>query len=1069
MLMDFIEPDVQQTVPVSVVLNKSSVSHENKEWVYSLLLKNEIPSELQSDFEYYLEELVKKSGEAGSSSFKAFFLFYYYRLYYPDYGILSLLSDYFDKDKLSLERIKILPELFTQKQNDKPEIFQAYVVNILDGIRNYAKKDTNFSAAYQKKLQEIRASSSFIERIIYYIKLIFQNLLKHTYKECEKLPTQEIFDSLLDFWEEDFLNMPYSIKLVAALEGIPENELYVKYFPPGKLIPKYNILAFPFIVCGKELYTCIHITVELFLSKISVLPFSISTDEIAQIKIPRWNENNYIHEFFLNFAYKLERITNNKASSMLILDKIFDGVNAVDIPYIFFEHIENHVNSIYGVLLKSGFSDVIEPIRTVLEYLDRALTEDTNYPHKIYFEKSRLFLDYIDKISHSAPEDKIELFKELCFKRAGGNHHFQTGRYWGLGERTIKDTLDRIAQKIIRGEMIFPERKKEANDLYEEFVDVIAKGAVKYPVELFLSEGQINIPNDYGLFVIKRYFEKLEIKNIKDALFVSEFWFNYFYLEQPFFSSVISLSYRYSSRLEEEGPFFYKNVFCKFIDNEDFICRFLSIPQNSSSASSLAVYCLACWVLYQFNKNESMSDVFMKASMLLNDEKITFHDKIAEFIMSYKIPDRLLGNGYGNEARRFLFYLTAALGGEQYQNILKEFYCAEEHFPLYYIRYKYSHENFIPEEFLDFLFSLENQSLRGNKNEIYNLELIQEACKKGVLKKRIVLEKVSDYIKKNRKILFISSEIKKFITFFFIETEGSETYEEQTFFFTLFCDRAVQENEDSFTELYLFFRIFRDFHIDTILEKHTDINNLLVTRCCKILNNFRRNIEQKEFPDDKYNYLNDYIFPASNFVWERTGNIWKALKPLILAFRASKDILLNESLCNIPNNISISLLNMITSFFRIEDDEKLKELRYDMANDFAEYLKPAKNERQAEKYTKKERETEGFALSYTEPSPYWRYAYVRALGDLSIKTDKRGHYFQKILENVSEKDPSEDVKSAAKKVMEELDSIRKGYSGANHKKCLFEAFWWLKNAHMLSLGGKVDSKKALEQRNKEWR
>jgi hypothetical protein len=158
---------------------------------------------------------------------------------------------------------------------------------------------------------------------------------------------------------------------------------------------------------------------------------------------------------------------------------------------------------------------------------------------------------------------------------------------------------------------------------------------------------------------------------------------------------------------------------------------------------------------------------------------------------------------------------------------------------------------------------------------------------------------------------------------------------------------------------------------------------------------------------------------------------------------------------------------MITSFFRIENQEKLKELRYDMANDFAEYLKPAKNERQAEKYTQKERES--FDLSYTEPSPYWRYAYVRALGDLGIKTDRRGHFFHKILENVSENDPSEDVKAAAKKVMEELDSLRKGYSGANHKKCLFEAFWWLKQAHVISLGGKVDSKKANDLRIKEWR
>jgi len=1032
--MDFIEPDEQRKIPRSDVLKNLLVSPEKKEWLSPLLHE-----ELTSDFVDNLSSFTNGINEEDDSDFMLSILF--------DFSVSN--PENFIESKLLSERVKIIPALFTEKMEGKPSIFKSSVANILYNIKDCTKENKNFDEAYQKKLQEIRASSSSAERTCFYIKQL--NLPKRTYKEDEKPPTLDEIPLLF--------NAEWC--LIEELEELEEI-----------IIDDVDHRALPFLVYGKEAFTCIRNALFFFKFK-SVL----DKDRIEKIKIPQWNEKNYIHEIY----FVLALISNDKDILKLILDKIFEGVNPVDIPYIFFGYIENHVNSIYGVLLKGRFSDVIKPIRAELEYLDWALTEDTNYPHKIYFEKSRLFLDYIDKISHSALEDKLELFQELCFKRAGGNHHFQTGRYWGLGERTIKDTLDRIAQEIIRGEIKFPECKKEANDLYEEFVDVIAKGAAKYPVELFLSEGRINIPNDYGLVVFKRYCEKLELKNTKDALFVSEFWFKYFYLKQSFFSSVNSSSGRYSSTLEKEAPFFYKNVFCKFINDEDFICRFLSIPQKSSSTLSLAVYCLARWVLYPKNDDENMSDVFNEASRLLHDEKITFPDKITEFIRSYKIPDgitdsfwsveipTLLGKGYENEARRFLFYLTAALGGEQYQNILKKLYKAEEHYPLFYIRYKYSRENFMLEEFLDFLSNSENPSLRGNKNEFYNLELLQEACKKNVLKKQIVLEKVSDYIKENRKILFQSSTIKYFIKYFFIEIEEGEPYEARMTFFTQFCERAIQENEDSYTELNLLFKICRDFrHIDTILAKHTDINNSLVIRCCKMLNNLKKNIVQNDFPEDEYTFLNDYIFPASNFIWERTGNIWKALKPLILAFRASKNILLDESLKTI-NNISYSLLNMITSFFSIEDNEKLKELRYNMANDFAEYLKPTKNERQAEKYTQKERETEGFDPSYTEPSSYWRYAYIRALGDLGVKTDKRGHYFHKILEKVSEEDPSEDVKSAAKKVMEELDTIRKGYSGANHKKCLFEAFWWLKNAHMLSLGGKIDSKKALELRIIEWR
>jgi hypothetical protein len=1074
MSLNFIEPEessAQQTIPFSDVLEKFNIPSENKEWLCSLLIKKEIPSEIQSDLEYFLEELVKKSNETGSSSFKALLLFYYWKLFLPYYGMLSLLSDCFDKDKLSRERINIIPELFTQKQIDKPEVFQAYVVNILAGIRDSEEKDNDFKDAYQKKLQEIRASSSFKERAVYYVKLVFQNLPKRTYKEDEKLPTKEEIDSFLDFWEDDFLNIPYSVKLIAELEGMPENELYVRYFYPGKLIPKYNISAFPFIVCGKELYTCVHGILHLFLNKTT--PQQFSNDEIAQIKIPRWSENNSIHETFFIFAQQVKNLArsfNIEDISNLILDKIFEGVNAIDIPYIFFEYIEDHVNSAYSPLLKGEYSDVIEPIRTKIEYLDWALTTSTNDPHEIHFQKSRFFLDYIDKLSNSVPKDKLGLFQELFSQRRVNNHYPKIDKFLAIREKTKKDILTSIAREIIQGEWRFPDRQKEADD----FVKVIAKGAVKYPVELFLSDEYrqnllTNYPNDHELAVFNQYYNILLLENTEDALFIAKFWYKRYY--KSFFGQSVSLTNHRSDLINEEA-FLFKKVFLKFINDEDFICRFLSIPQNSYSTSFFTPYYLARWVLYQ-SKDEYNSNVFKEASeKLLHRKKIIFPDKIADFIRSYKIPNEAPRNKDDYEAKQFLFYLSAAVS-EQYDGILKNFHSAEEQFPLYLIRYNYSHYEIVQQEFLDFLFSLKNPSPNHWDNkELYNLELIQEACKKSVLKKQIVLERASDYVScyidKNYEDLSKFSEIKRFIKYFFTETI------EMASFFIKFCEQAAQENEDSYTELYIFLKIRDGFlnQIDLILKIHTDINNALITRCSKMLNNFKNNIEPKKNTEDKFTFLKylNYMNFASNFVYEKTGNIWKALKPLILAFRASKDILLNESLNIISNNdLSYFLLNKIFYFFNIEDQEKLKELRYNMANDFTEYLKPAKNERQLEKYTQTERETEGFDLSYTEPSPYWRYAYVRALGDLGIKTDKRGHYFQKILENVSEKDPSVDVKSAAKKVMEELDAIRKGYSGANHKKCLFEAFWWLKSAHMLSLDGEIDSKKALELRIKEWR
>jgi len=1073
MSMNFIEPEVQQTIPSSSVIEKLDVSSDKKEWLKSIFLEN-----IEPDFGNNLSSFINEIKKEDSEAFKIFFLF----------GFCILYPNCFNGTKLSSERIKVIPDMFTQKVEGKPSIFKPYIAkfilyfaHILDNIHDCAKNDKNFSDAYQKKLQEIRADSSFEERTVYYVKLVFQNLLKRTYKEDEKPSALEINDSFIDFWEKDFINMSYSIKLIAELEEMPEDELYICYHPSGKVIPKYNISAFPFIVYGKELYACVHRTMRLLLKTFET---TLSANEIEQLRIPHWNEGNYIHEFFFNFAL----ISKDKNISMLILNKIFDGVNDVDIPYIFFEYIEDKPRSIYGLLLKDIFSDVVKPIRSELDYLDWVYTIDTGDPHKIYFDKSRFFLDYLKNLSVSTPIEKKALFQELFFQKTINSFSSFSKPFYSR-DKSIKDVLNSIAQERTYGELTFPTRTEEANALYEEFVDVIAKGVAQYPLESFLSEEyrqncSCKQQNDHDLVIFKKYCEKLVLKNHEDALILSKFWFDIFHINERM-SIILRLSSEYFLELEKKETFFCEKVFSKFINNEDFICRFLSIPQSFCGGHFLVAYYLACWVLYQ-NKDENISDVYNKASdILLHGEKITFPEKITEFILSFiKINDlspspwsqSYLDNK--DKGSQFLLYLSAALDEERYHIILKNLHNTEEHFPFYFIRYNYSHENFIQKEFLDFLFSIKKPihslsvSVVPIENEIYNLAIIQEACEKDVLKKQLVLEKVSDFIIKYRNALFKSSRLKGFISYFFIKTNEDKTQDAQMAFFTQFCERAVQENEDSYTELCLFFKIRSYFNdkIDAILDKHTDINNIIITRCSKMLNNFKKYIGQKKYPNNEgeETFMNDYIFPASDFVWEKTGNIWKALKPLIMTFRASKDILLNESL--VPNNISsILFFNMITSFFAIEDKEKLKELRYDMANDFADYLKPAKKERQAENYTQKEKETEGFDLTYTEPNPYWRYAYVRALSDLGIKTDKRGHYFQKILENVTEKDPSEDVKTAAKKVMKELDLIRKGYYRANHKKCLFEAFWWLKNAHMLSLGGKIDSKKALELRIKEWR
>jgi hypothetical protein len=765
-----------------------------------------------------------------------------------------------------------------------------------------------------------------------------------------------------------------------------------------------------------------------------------SADDIAQLDIPRWDERDYIHEIYLNIALTLSEVSRDKA--MLLLNRIFEGVNAKDIPYIFFEYIQDsYYSSFYGMLLKKNYADRIRPIRSELERLDRMLRVNAIGLYKADdLDRCHLFLDYIKGLVVSVPDDKIALFQELSFLRTR--------------DKTIKDILD------------YPDRYKETNKLYEEFVDIIARGMAEYSVRAFLpfeyrGESLNGGYTEYDLDIFRRYCEKLTLKNSDDALFVAKYWFLEFHNHH-----ISYLSGDTFSKFAKDEDLFYKNIFCRFISDEDTVCRFLSIPlvikqySTSQVSQNWILYYLAGWIC---RMNDGVANIFDAAFQRIKNKEFVFTEKIYEFVRSNGIFSKFLEgsngiyehNNLNRETKYFLYSLFAALGGDWYHRMLKNINSADECFPFYLIRYRYSHEDFDPLDFFKYLFTIKNSTNSGGGDEVYPIELIREACREGILAKHMILEKVTAYINNHLKALMEYRKIKNLVLYFFI------TKEEKDIFFLPFCERAAQETENSYEYLFAFLKLRSYFlgDIDYMLDDHEAIVNHLITRCGKMLNVFRKCVEQ-----NKFHY--EYVFAASIFIWEKTGNIWKAVKPLFLTFRSSKEVLLSESL---SRHSTSPLFGMIIFFFNIENKEKLKELRYDMANDFAEYLKEAKKERQTENYTQIERGKEGFDPNYTEPSPFWRYAYIRALGDLGVKTDKRGHFFREILKKVSQNDPSEQVKSAAEKTASELDAIRGGYSGNNHKKCLFEAFWWLRQAHMLSLGAKIDDKKALGLRIKEWR
>jgi hypothetical protein len=270
------------------------------------------------------------------------------------------------------------------------------------------------------------------------------------------------------------------------------------------------------------------------------------------------------------------------------------------------------------------------------------------------------------------------------------------------------------------------------------------------------------------------------------------------------------------------------------------------------------------------------------------------------------------------------------------------------------------------------------------------------------------------------------------------------------------------------------FRIFLEFcfilkNAESEFFGHAVYLKAITEKCTRFLNSLK-NIHALNLTSDEqmfwYNCANTAAwFLALHHSW------WKGVKPLLTAFRMSKIVWLKNNLsCNSHYGYN-NLAGRIQFFFDKNKVAALEKLRKEMADGLADLLKPAKqqNGERIRNYSNHEIKREGFDLNYTEPVAHWRYAYIRAIGDLGVSADGRGHYLYSVLDKSAENDPDPDVRAAAKKASEELRRLRGGIREGNHTRHLFEAFWWIRQAHMISLGQTVDRDGALVLRVNEWR
>ena len=118
--------------------------------------------------------------------------------------------------------------------------------------------------------------------------------------------------------------------------------------------------------------------------------------------------------------------------------------------------------------------------------------------------------------------------------------------------------------------------------------------------------------------------------------------------------------------------------------------------------------------------------------------------------------------------------------------------------------------------------------------------------------------------------------------------------------------------------------------------------------------------------------------------------------------------------------------------------------------------------------TKVKKQTDYTDDDFTEPRPLWRQGYVQALAALRVNPGGRAH---RTVFWLIDNDPDETVRILAKKAHKRIRHLDRKKSnldeGASPRRPLFEAFWWLRQAHLLTLGEEIDESGAMRTRRKE--
>jgi hypothetical protein len=757
--------------------------------------------------------------------------------------------------------------------------------------------------------------------------------------------------------------------------------------------------------------------------------------------IPKWSCGNHSYIPFIAYAVLKQGLD--------IIDAVFEGADFVaiarNLAYLFMRYDNEwpfYKNWLDKAIVQDFFQENPAPYR---ECNGSDLTPCEE-------DRATLFLDYLaESIKRSKPGTilaEIQLFFP-CMAPAGNTD--------------IADCL------------CYMERAEIAKDAYWRLVKLIVERAAACPVEDLLPLERFR---DYrrgdsgrtGFYILEMYLKK--IKPGRDAS--------------------ILLGRYICAVIENQGPGAPEEPlvwlltrtgfasFCsEYLDNPDFLKDLLSATEACANVKyDWLNYVVTIWLLHnyrdrrpkpvcppaaaeiekQFAGGDEKNPISVARALLLSEGEFKPENVLLEGIWDF-----LSGEGkdivIDQDFISCQYFVRASKDVEKVEALFREklLCCAHE---LELMRHLKGNEKFNFSEFI--LSSDDADIIRTIPPEVfksYNTTPGEMALP--------YLERHGDSLEKVRRIVSCYS--------------GFEKTKDDNSCLSVFIEKATAETEDSVLALYTLLELYRANKecVAMLLEEQPEKHTLILNRCKLCLARLRKIPGTDMTAEERRDYY-AVAFSAAYFVAEQVS-CWSGLKPLLLALRHADRPLVGSGLQPLPEskeNKGTNVAVEIGWFLRRSwGEDRLKALRRDMANCFSDYLKIRKKRTSAAAETRNgeherhdsEHTLEGFSPDYVEPSPLWRYAYVRALDDLAVDSSGDGRPIHRTLHKAAEEDPSPEARKWAKQAENHLRNIRDGMEEGLHTRRLLQAFWWIRRAHLLTLQSPIDEKEALKTRNTEHR